>query len=109
VQDTRSRYWSVCWARLIHTKTGFEIIKQHRPILAFPNLLRNRVEIAARYLLLQKYAGQVIPYVLICLLCLIGKKNNRIAKAFTLPTALSYVETPATEHCTGHKYSTTYI
>jgi len=78
-------------------------------MLAFPNLLRSRIEVSARCLWLQKYAGQVIPYILSCLLCLIGKKNNRIAKAFTLPTALSYVETPATEHCTGHKYSTTYI
>jgi hypothetical protein len=50
-----------------------------------------------------------MSYVESCLLCLIGKKNNRITKAFTLPTALSYVETPATEPCTGHKYSTTYI
>jgi len=57
----------------------------------------------------KKYTGQAMPYVQSCLSCLIGKKNNRIAKAFTLPTALSYVETPATEHCTVHKYSSTYI
>ena len=56
-----------------------------------------------------KYAGQVMPYVQSCLLCLIGNKNNGITKAFTLPTFLSYDETPATEHRTGHKYSTTYI
>lgn len=78
-------------------------------MLAFPNLLRCRTEVSARCLSLQKYAGQVIPHVQSCLLCLIGKKNNRIAKAFTLPTELPYVGTPATEHCTGHKYSTTYI
>lgn len=78
-------------------------------MLAFPNLLHSRTEVPARCLLLEKYAGQVMRYVQSCLLRLIGKKNNRIAKAFTLPTALSYVETPATEHCTGHKYSTTYI
>lgn len=57
-------------------------------MLVFPNLLNSKIEVSARGLLPQKYAGQVISYVQSCLLCVIGKKNNRITQAVTLPTAL---------------------